>query len=68
MTPVLIRKWTDYIFSVPPPPLPFLLQTYHIQVKIVLQLVPNMLQIASEDIKQNVCLCLCIGEGEGVVL
>ena len=40
----------------PPPPLPFLLQTCHIQVKIVLQLVPNMLQIASEDIKQNVCM------------
>ena len=56
MTPVLIRKWTDYIFSVPPYLLPFLLQTCYIQVKIVLQLVPNVLQIASEDIKQNVCL------------
>ena len=40
----------------PPPPLPFLLQTGYIQVKIVLQLVPNMLPVASEDIKQNVCM------------
>ena len=60
VTPVLIRKWTDYIFSVPPPPLLFLLQTCYIQVKIVLQLVPNMLQIASEDIKQNVCIYVCM--------
>ena len=56
MTPVLIPEWTDYIFSVPPPPFPFLLQTCHIQVKIVLQVVPNMLPIASEDMKQNVCM------------
>ena len=56
MTPVLIRKWTEYIFSVPPPPLPFLLQTCSIQVKIVLQLVPNMLPTACENIRQNVCM------------
>ena len=43
-----------YILSVPPPPPPFLLQTCYIQVKIVLQLVPKLPQMASEDIKQNV--------------
>ena len=55
-TPVLIRKWTDCIFNVPPLPLPFLPQTCYVQVKIVLQLVPDMLPIASENMKQNVCM------------
>ena len=49
----------DHFFSVPPSSLLFLLQTCYIEVKIVLQLVPNVLQIALKDIKQNVCMYGC---------
>ena len=53
MIPVLIRKWTDSICSLPLPPLPVLFRPFHIQVKIVPQLVPNTLLLAPEDVRQD---------------
>ena len=50
----LIRKWTDSIFTLPLPSPPVLFQPFDIRGKIVPQLVPNMLLLASEDIKQHV--------------
>ena len=53
---VFIRMWIDYIFNLPLPPSPVLFQPFHIQGKIVSQLAPNMLPVASEDVKQDVCM------------
>ena len=54
---VLIRKWTDSIFSLSLLPPFVLFEPFRIQGKIVPQFVPNTLLLASEDIKQDMYVC-----------